>query len=183
MEILTQIGLGIGLAAACGFRVFLPLALLSLAARAGIVPLATGFGWLASREALVVLVAACLAEIAAYYVPWVDHLLDTLATPAAVAAGVLASAAVLVDLPPAVRWSVALVAGGGAAGLFQGTTVVARHASTLLTLGLGNFLVATAEAMLAVCVVALAILLPFAILFVVLGVALWRLGRRREATA
>lgn len=183
MEALAQIGLGIGIAAACGFRVFLPLALLSLAARAGLVSLTAGFGWLATREALIVLGSACVVEIAAYYVPFVDHLLDALATPAAIVAGVLASAAVLVDLPPVVRWTVALVAGGGTAGLFQGTTVLVRHASSMFTLGLGNFLVATAEAVLAVCAVVLALLLPLAVLLVVAGVAAWRLGRRQEAPA
>ena len=183
METFTQVGLGIGMAAACGFRVFLPLALLSGASRLGIVSLSPGFGWLASREALLILSVACVAEIAAYYLPWVDHLLDLLATPTAVVAGVLASAAVLVDLPPALRWTVAVVAGGSVAGLFQGTTVLARHASSLLTLGFGNFLIATAEMILALCAVALAILLPLAVIVLVLAVAGWRLGRRVEATA
>ena len=69
---------------------------------------------------------ATLLEIAAYYIPWFDHLLDTIATPAAVVAGMVASASVMVDLPPVLKWGVALIGGGGAAGLLQGATVLLR---------------------------------------------------------
>ncbi|MCL4837208.1 MAG: DUF4126 family protein [Thermoanaerobaculia bacterium] len=181
MSHLLEIALGIGLAAATGFRVFVPLALLGLAARFELLTLASGFAWIGSTPALVILATACLLEIGAYYIPWVDNLLDTIATPAAVVAGVTVSAAVMADLSPELRWTLALIAGGGVAGLVQGSTVVARQASSLATLGLGNFALATAEALLAFFTTALAILVPLFVL-VLLGVlVLWRVRRHREA--
>lgn len=157
---LVSVALGIGLAAAAGFRVFVPLFALGIAARAGWVGLADGFAWLASPPALIAFGTATLVEVVAYHVPYLDHLLDVIATPSAVLAGVLASAAVLTDLPPLVKWTVAVLAGGGAAGLVQGATVVTRAGSTALTGGLGNVLFASLESFGAVGTVVLAIALP-----------------------
>ena len=75
----------------------------------------------------------------------VDNLLDTIATPAALIAGTVVSAAVMTDVPPIVKWTTAVIAGGGAAGLTQGLTSLLRAKSTLTTAGLGNHLVATGE--------------------------------------
>ncbi|HVH19978.1 MAG TPA: DUF4126 domain-containing protein, partial [Myxococcota bacterium] len=91
-ELLLSLGIGLGLAAACGFRIFLPLLALGVAARAELVPLASGFQWLATTPALGAFAVATALEIGAYYVPWLDHLLDVAAGPAAVAAGAVASA-------------------------------------------------------------------------------------------
>jgi hypothetical protein len=99
---LLSIALGVGLAAATGFRVFLPLLVASLAARSGALPLSDGFAWLASTPALVTLGTAAVLETLAYYIPGVDHVLDVIASPATLAAGVIASAAVMADVPPAV---------------------------------------------------------------------------------
>ena len=141
-----SIVLGIGLAAATGFRVFLPMLVASGAAYTGHLPLDDSFAWLGSPSALTMLSVAALAEIVAYYVPGVDNLLDTLATPAAFVAGTVVSAAVMTDLPPMVKWTAAVIAGGGVAGVTQGVTAMLRAKSTVLTGGLGNFVIATAEA-------------------------------------
>jgi hypothetical protein len=188
-QLLLSLGVGLGLAAACGFRVFLPLLALGAAARADLVPLASGFQWLATTPALGALTVATALEIGAYYVPWLDHLLDVAATPAAVAAGALASASVLTELPPLLQWSVALVGGGTAAGIVQGATSLLRLGSTATTGGLGNPVVATFEWMTAALVAVLAIALPVLALLllgaIVLGI--YRLARRalrkREAPA
>jgi len=140
-----SIALGIGLAAAVGFRVFLPMLVMSVAAYTGHLPLSSGFAWLATPAALVMLSVAALLEILAYYIPGVDNLLDAIATPAALVAGTVVSAAVMTDLPPIVKWTTALIAGGGAAGLTQGLTSLLRAKSTLTTAGLGNHLIATGE--------------------------------------
>ena len=103
LQALLSIALGLGLAAACGFRVFVPLLIASATARFGHLHLAGGFDWLASTGALIALASATALEIVAYYVPWLDHALDMIATPAAVLAGMFASASVLVDLPPATQ--------------------------------------------------------------------------------
>ena len=145
IELLLSVALGIGLAAAVGFRVFLPMLVMSVAAYTGHLTLSSGFAWLASPGALVMLCIAALLEILAYYIPGVDNLLDALATPAALIAGTVVSAAVMTDLPPIVKWSTAVIAGGGAAGLTQGLTSLLRAKSTLTTAGLGNHLIATGE--------------------------------------
>src|SRR5262245_57939365 len=116
LDVVLSIGVGLGLAAAAGLRVFLPLLVLGGAARLGWVPLASGFEWLSSGSGLGALSVATILEISAYYIPWVDNVLDFIVGPLAVVAGVLATAAVTIDLPPAVRWSVAIIAGGGTAG-------------------------------------------------------------------
>lgn len=140
-----SICLGIGLSAACGFRVFVPLLVMSIASLAGHLTLAPGFQWIGTYPALVAFSVATCLEIVGYYVPWVDHLLDTLATPAAIVAGTVVTASLVTDMSPLLKWTLAVIAGGGAAGLVQGTTVVARGASTAATGGLGNPLVATLE--------------------------------------
>jgi hypothetical protein len=157
---LVSIAIGLGLAAACGFRVFVPLLIASLAARFWHLPLAAGFAWLGSIPALIALATATLLEVGAYYVPWLDHALDTIATPAAVLAGMLASASVLTDLPPFLKWTVTIIGGGGAAGLIQGASVLLRLKSTALTGGAGSPVVSTAELLGAVGTALLAILLP-----------------------
>ncbi len=144
-EVALSIALGVGLAAAVGFRVFLPMLVMSIAAYTGHLTLSSGFAWLGSAPALLTLALAALLEIIAYYIPGVDNLLDALATPAALIAGTVVAAAVMVDLPPLVKWTTAVIAGGGAAGLTQGITSLLRLKSTALTGGLGNHIIATGE--------------------------------------
>lgn len=181
-----SIALGIGLAAACGFRVFVPLLGLSGAALWDVLPVNAGMEWLDSWPAFYCLLAATVVEIAAYYIPWVDNALDSLASPAAVIAGTLLTAAVITDLPPMYRWSLALIAGGGAAAAVQSTTVVARGASSMATAGLGNFVVSTSELLLSLLMTVVAIVAPVValLLCVVLGVTFMRwISRRRRAPA
>jgi hypothetical protein len=170
---LLSIALGVGLAAATGFRVFLPLLVASLAARSGMLPLSDGFAWLASTPALVTLGTAAVLETLAYYIPGVDHVLDVIASPAALAAGVIASAAVMADVPPAVMWPVAIIAGGGVAGLAKGSAAVARAKTGLVTGGLGNPVVSTVETVGATAFSVLAIALPLVCLIAVVILLVW----------
>lgn len=183
MDILLSIALGIGLAAAAGLRVFVPLFGAGLAAHLGALALSPGFAWLGTTPALIAFGTATALEIVAYYVPWLDHLLDLIASPAAVVAGVIASAAVMTDLPPLVTWTVALVGGGGIAGSMQLLSVGARLKSTAATGGIANPVVATGEAVGAVGLTAIAILLPLVALACcfMLGFLLLRRARRRRA--
>lgn len=169
METLLSVCLGIGLSAACGFRVFVPLLIANIAALSGHLHLAHGFEWLSSYPALITFSVATCLEIAGYYIPWVDHLLDTLATPAAVVAGTLVSASVVGDMSPFLKWTLAAIAGGGTAGVVQGTTVLIRGASTATTGGLGNPLVATAELGSAVTVSVLSLVAPLLAAIIVVG--------------
>lgn len=185
--------IGLALSATCGFRVFVPLLAVCIATRAEktegetYVQLAENFSWLQSDPAFVVFLVAAIFEIAGYYLPIIDNFLDTLATPAAVVAGTLITAAFLVDMEPWLQWVLGVVAGGGAAGAVQATTVVARAASTVTTGGLGNPVVATVEtgysflgSLLAVVIAPLA--LAVSLLLVFTGVFIWIRRRRRAAT-
>lgn len=179
IEFLIPVALGVGLAAATGFRVFAPLLVLGLAARAGYVPVGDGFAWVATTPALVMLAIAALLEVAAYYVPGLDNLLDSIATPAAVIAGISVAAAVMVDLPPMLKWVLAIIAGGGAAAATQGATTLLRGGSTAMTVGLGNPVIATGEILGAVGLSLLAIAAPLLALAVAILLCLgaWRLAR------
>ena len=177
VESLIAIVIGIGLAAAAGLRAFLPLLLVGAAARLGMLPLSDGFQWLGTTVALVALTTASLLEIAAYTIPGVDHLLDIVAAPAAFAAGVVVSAAVMVDLPPAVLWPLAIITGGGAAATTKATSAVVRAKSGLVTGGLANPVVSTTETAGAAVIAVLAIAIPL-LCFAVLAFAAVALVRR-----
>jgi Domain of unknown function (DUF4126) len=172
--------LGVSLAAATGFRVFVPLLIMGLSARGGYLPLGETFAWVSTTPALVMLAAAAFAEIAAHYIPGLDNLLDALATPAAIIAGIAASAAVMTDLPPMLKWTLAIIAGGGAAAITHGTTATLRGHSTAFTAGLGNHVLATGELAGAILLPLLVIIWPtvaIVIALLVLGLA-FMLGRR-----
>ena len=178
-DLALSIVLGIALGAATGFRVFLPMLVVSGAAYTGHLQLDNSFAWLGTASALTMLSVAALAEVAAYYVPVIDNLLDTLATPAALVAGTVVSAAVMIDVPPMMKWTAAVVAGGGIAGLTQGVTGMLRAHSTVLTGGLGNTVIATAELGGALLISFLALVAPAAaialvILFLLLAIRLLR---------
>lgn len=186
-----SIALGIALSAAAGFRVFVPLLALSIAGYADALALSPGFAWIGTLPALIVFATATVAEIAAYYIPWVDNALDTLATPAAVIAGTVVSASVMTEIPPLIKWTLALIGGGGIAGILQGATALLRLKSTALTGGIGNHAVATAELGGSVFTVGLAFLVPLAaVVFIAVLVAVafgtarrLMFGRSRQHTA
>ncbi len=166
-ETLLGLCVGVGLAAACGFRVFVPLLVMGLAHQSGHLQLANGFAWMGSWPAIVAFGAATGLEVAGYYVPWVDNLLDSIATPAAGIAGTLAAASMITGMDPMLQWSLGLIAGGGAAMTVQSLTVGTRALSTLTTGGLGNPVVSTVEGAASAGLSLIALVLPIvALLFV-----------------
>ena len=182
LELVTAVLIGIGLSAACGFRVFVPLLGASIAAHLGFLQLSPEFSWLGSTPALIALSLATLLEIGAYSVPFIDHLMDAVATPAAVIAGTLLMASLLGEASPFLKWSLAIIAGGGAAGLVQVGSVLARAGTTVLTGGLGNLAIAVLEFGGAVGMTLLALFVPFlaAVALIVVGVLMIRLLIRRR---
>lgn len=184
-EILLSVALGIGLSAACGFRVFVPFLVMGVAAQAGYLELASGWEWIGSIPAIIAFALAALLEVSAYYFPWLDNLLDTVATPAAVIAGVVATAAVVSGMSPFLTWTLAAIAGGGAAGLIQTGTILLRGMSSVTTMGTGNFAVSTGELAGSLFFSVLAFILPISTLIIVLFVIvwIWRRLRRRRAPA
>jgi hypothetical protein len=183
-DLTLSIVLGVVLAAATGFRVFLPMLIASSAAYVGHLPLGDNFAWLASPAALIMLSVAALVEIIAYYIPGIDNLLDTVAAPAALVAGTVLSAAVITDLPPILKWTAAIVAGGGAAGLTQSLTTMLRAKSTVFTGGVGNSVIATAELGGAFLIPLLALAAPlvaFALVLALFWLAIRLLRRLRQS--
>jgi hypothetical protein len=183
------IPVGLALSTAAGLRVFVPLLLTGLAARLGYLRLTPGMAWIGSDAALLAFATATVLEVAAYYVPWLDNLLDTIATPAAVTAGVITTAAVTPELSPLLRWSLAILAGGGAAGLVQAGSALLRLKSSTFTAGIGNPVVATAELVGSLVLSVLALLVPLlavTVVVVVIVVLVRRLvllvRRRHRAT-
>ncbi|MEC8383821.1 MAG: DUF4126 domain-containing protein [Candidatus Thermoplasmatota archaeon] len=165
IDILVASSLGLGLAAASGFRVFIPPFLYGLFLRLDMVPISipmTGISeWMASDIGLIILGVAMIVEILGYYVPWIDNLLDTIASPAAIIAGVMMMSSTLSDTHPALQWGASIIAGGGVSGTIQIGTVATRAVSTATTGGLGNPIVSTVEAGACIACTVLAILLPF----------------------
>ena len=160
METILGIAVGIGLSAACGFRVFVPLLIMNLAAISGQFHLSPEFEWIGTSYATLAFTTATIAEIIGYYIPWFDHILDIVATPAAIIAGTIVTASMVTDMSPFLKWTLALIAGGGIAGLVQGTTVALRTKSSLSTGGAGNPVVSTLELVLSLMTALLAILVP-----------------------
>jgi len=173
METLLGIAVGIGLSAACGFRVFVPLLVMNLASLGGELHLSPGFAWIGSYYATVAFGTATVVEVLGYYIPWFDHVLDIVATPAAIIAGTITTASLVTDLSPFLKWTLALIAGGGIAGLVQGTTVAFRAKSSVSTAGVGNPLVSTLELVGSIITALLAILAPILCLALIAFVCIY----------
>jgi hypothetical protein len=170
LDTLIELMLGISLSAAAGFRVFVPLLALSAAAVLGHVDLPANFDWIENPQALVLFAVACGLEVIGYAIPWLDHLLDILATPAAIAAGTIVAASSTPTLNPLAHWAIALVAGGGTAGLTKSLLNILRGTSTVATGGLGNPLFAALELGGAIALSLLAVTVPLLGGLVVVGI-------------
>jgi hypothetical protein len=182
MEILLSVLVGVGLSAACGFRIFVPPLVMSIAALSGHLTLVPGFEWIGTYPALLAFAVATILEIAGYYIPWVDHLLDLIASPAAVVAGIMVMASTVTGMSPLLRWALAIIAGGGIAGTIQAITGLTRLASAATTAGLGNPIVATVEAGGSIALSVMAIATPIiatVALAVILVIVCWP-GRFRN---
>ena len=176
LETILSICLGIGLASASGFRVFLPVFALSLASYFNVIPLNESWAWIGGLPALISFGVAMVFEIFGYYIPFIDNLLDTIATPLAAISGFVVMASTMVDISPTMTTILAIIAGSGSATAFQGLTTTTRLASSVKTAGLGNPVVSTAETGTAITLSSLAIFLPIVAVILVLiifGVIYW----------
>lgn len=179
-ETIISIFLGIGLAASVGFRVFLPLFALSIASYFGVWDLNESWEWIGSLAAIITLGVATLAEIFAYFIPWVDSLLDSIAIPLAAIAGTAVMVATISDLDPVVTWSLAIIAGGGTATAIRGASATSRLASTAATGGLGNPVISAVETGTAVVVTTASIFVPIvaAILVIIILIIIFSIYRK-----
>ncbi len=179
-ETIISIFLGIGLAASVGFRVFLPLFALSLAAYFNIWELNDSWQWIGSLASVITLGVATLVEIFAYFIPWLDHLLDGIAVPLAAIAGTAVMVSTVANLDPVVTWSLAIIAGGGTATAIKGASAASRLASTATTGGLGNPIVSTVETGTALIVTTASIFAPLlaAVLVIIILIIIFKVYRK-----
>jgi hypothetical protein len=167
-EVITSVILGLGLSSAAGFRIFIPALITSLGAHYGQIDLAANMQWMATWPAIITLSIATIAEVLAYYIPFIDNLLDTIATPAAALCGTLLMGSTIIDIDPLIKWPISIIAGGGMATAIQGGTSVIRAASSSTTGGMANPVVSTIEAVFAAVLSLLSIVLPIAAGLVIL---------------
>ncbi len=183
--------LAISLSAAAGFRVFVPLLVISLAAVVGHFDLPSSLDWMETTPAVILLTLACLLEIGGYYIPWFDHVLDTIASPAAVIAGTVVAGSFAPDsMGPVAQWTLAFVAGGGTAGLTKTLMNILRIGSTATSGGLANPILSTIELVAATGLSLLAVTVPalagvvVLVLMVLAGQKIWQLvGKMRSSAA
>ena len=177
IETILSLCIGIGLSAACGFRVFVPLLVMSVASLTGLFEPMKGFEWLAMPSVCIGLTVATVCEIGAYYIPWVDNALDTISTPAAMVAGTLTTMAVSTgEMSPFASWAAAIIVGGGTASAVQLSTVAVRGLSTATTGGIANPLVSITEWISALLISVLSFFVP--VFVVIVGIILMIIGIR-----
>ena len=167
-EIIISICLGVGLAASAGFRVFLPLLVLSLAAHSDMIPLNENWDWIGSSLSIWIFGIATLLEILAYYIPWFDNLLDTIAVPLAAFAGTAVMVSTIAELSPVITWTLAIIAGGGTAATVKSAMGATRLTSTATTAGIANPIVSTVETGFATTMSLISLFLPILALLIVI---------------
>jgi hypothetical protein len=180
VSVALSVATGIALAAAAGFRAFVPLLAAGLAIHFGYVEAAPGFAWLGEPVVLIALAIATVTEIAAYYIPGVDHVLDVIGSPVAVAAGIVAAASVMVGLPDWLRWFAAIGLGGAVTTTGHALTAIGRAKTGAVSGGLGNPVFATGELAGSLLLATFALLLPFIALVLVIAIIAIVVQRRRQ---
>ena len=171
LEWIMSACIGVGLAACCGFRIFVPLLIASAATKFGFIGTMAGFEWLGTWPALFGLLVATVAEVGAYYIPWLDNVLDTIATPTSIIAGTILSTSFLHIDNPVLHWGLGLMLGGSSAGIVQAGTSLLRLGSSATTGGLANPVVASGENIASIGLSIFSIFLPL-ITAVVIGLLL-----------
>jgi hypothetical protein len=171
----ANIALGIALSACCGFRVFIPMLAGALAGHFGMFTLPADMHWLSGWPSIICFGTAAVAEVLAYYVPFIDNILDTIATPLSVAAGTVLATSILPldNQEPLLRWGAGFIAGGASAGVIQLGTGLLRLFSSKATVGTGNAVVSTTENAAAIGGSVLSFFIPVVVAIVILVLIVW----------
>ena len=172
VQILLSLSLGLGLAAACGFRVFIPPLMMGVGSRLDLYNLEGSFVWVDDTWAIAIFSVATLLEIGGYFIPWIDNLLDAVATPAAIIGGIFVTSASLEgELDPSAQWTLSVIAGGSVSGVIQLGTVATRAISTGTTGGLANPIISLLEAVASILCILISLFLvaiiPIVIIFLI----------------
>ncbi len=179
METAVSVLIGIGLSATCGFRIFVPLLVMSITGQLDMLRLAPAFAWIASTPALIAFSVATVVELLAYLIPAVDNALDAVTVPVTVAAGTVITAAVILDASPFLTWTLAAIAGGGASLAASAASNVLHGGSTLTTGGAANPVLSAVESVFSAVMAVLSVLVPvlavlLLVLLLVFGIGLIR---------
>ena len=172
VQILLSLSLGLGLAAACGFRVFIPPLMMGVGSRLDLYNLEGSFVWVDDTWAIAIFSVATLLEIGGYFIPWIDNLLDAVATPTAIIGGIFVTSASLEgELDPSAQWTLSVIAGGSVSGVIQLGTVATRAISTGTTGGLANPIISLLEAVASILCILISLFLvaiiPIVIIFLI----------------
>ena len=172
VQILLSLSLGLGLAAACGFRVFIPPLMMGVGSRLDLYSLEGSFVWVDDTWAIAIFTIATFLEIGGYFIPWIDNLLDAVATPAAIIGGIFVTSASLEgELDPSAQWTLSVIAGGSVSGVIQLGTVATRAISTGTTGGLANPIISLLEAVASILCILISLFLvaiiPIVIIFLI----------------
>jgi len=148
-----------GLAAATGLNSTLPLLIVGLAARFGLLTLVAPYDAVASDVALIGLGILALGEIAADKIPGADTIVHVIQGPLTMAAGAILFASqnsMIQDVSPGLAILVGLLTAGGVHTL----RAIVRPVVTIATMGLGGPVVSTAEDVGAVGLTVTALVAP-----------------------
>jgi len=180
VEIVLQLAMGIGLAAAAGLRAFLPPLVVGLAARADLITLGERFTWMETTPALLIMAVAVVVEMLGDKFPVVDHALDTVGTVARPVAGALVATSAITALDPVTGAVIGVMVGGSVAGGVHALKAMTRLLSTGATAGIANPVVSLLEDGVSLSASVLAILAPFVAAAIVIGLAVVLLRRSRR---
>ncbi|MEA5593242.1 DUF4126 domain-containing protein [Rivularia sp. UHCC 0363] len=180
MNIIAALCLGIGLSAACGFRVFIPPLALSIAAHGGMLQLSSDWQWLTTQNAIITLSIAATVEVLAYFIPWVSNFLDSIEIGLAPIVGMFITASTLSiagDFDPTFLWILTVIAGGATAETVELGTSISRLGASVTTAGMGGPIVGFVEAISSIVISILAIALPTLTMLLVIFLIIY--GTRR----
>jgi uncharacterized protein DUF4126 len=182
--VLLSLPAAFGLAGASGLNATLPLVIVSLLARLGLIHLAPPFDALETDIAFYGLLVLAIVEFAVDKIPALDSVGHAVMLPIAAAAGsiLFASQTGAVDgMHPGVQVLVSVLAGGGVAATVHTVRASVRPVANLGLMGPPLSIVEdTMSAILAVAAALVPIVVPFLLLLLVLGaILLWQ--RRRAA--
>lgn len=168
-----EIAGAIGLSTSAGLNAYLPLLVVSLVARyTDLVRLNEPWNVLTSGWVIALLAVLLLLEMIVDKIPGIDTVNDGIQTVGRPLAGAILFAAgsgMAGELHPVVAFVAGLLIAGGV----HAAKTLARPAITVITGGLGNWLVSILEDLLSLIMVVLAILVPLLVLLLVAAVLLF----------
>jgi len=170
MEITLSLLMGIGLSATSGFRVFVPLLIMSMASLTGHLELSPAFDWIGSYPALVIFLVATVLEILAYFVPYLDNLLSMISSPAALVAGIIITASVITEMSPLLTWTLAIIAGGGFSLAGKVTSNLIHTGSTTMSGGTLNPAVSFLETIFSAFMAVISVIFPLLVILFAGGI-------------